>query len=148
MKKLFLMLMSMCILLSFVFSAEKIEIVNENTIIRSAVMAKDNVGVAKVGDTFTILDTEGAWHFVEITDGSKHIGKSGWVWRKLVKDGVIIGDPTLTNPGVVLHVNPSTGSEAICRVKAGATYKLIKKKVKWYKVAKGWLYYYNCKKLE
>lgn len=128
--------------------ATDITIVNENTIIRSAVMATDNVGIAKIGETFTILDTEGAWHFVKITAGSAHIDKQGWVWRKLVKDGVIIGDPSVNNPGAILHKKPSTKSEAVCRVKAGAAYSLIKKQTKWYKVQKGWLYYYNCKKLE
>lgn len=143
MKKFITLFVAITLIFSVSAWAGEIKCVKANTIIRSEVMAKDNVGIAKVGQTFKVLDTEGAWHFIKITAGSDHVGKEGWVWRKMVDGSKIIGDPSVPNPGVVLHVKPSTASAAVCQVKAGASYTLIKKQVKWYKIPKGWVYYYN-----
>ena len=140
MKKLLMMLLSICLMIGFIW-ADKIE-AKKSTIIRSAVMAKDNVGIAKPGDQFEVLAVFGSWHFIEIIANSKHVGKQGWIWRKLIDGKKVIGD------GAVLHTEPLTASPEVCRVKVNAQYKLIKKNVKWYQIGKNrFVYYYNFKNI-
>ena len=128
MKNLFILILSMAFMFNCIW-AGKIE-VKKTTIIRSAVMAKDNVGTAHTGDVYTVLEEIGSWHYIKIDSGSDNVGKQGWVWRKLVDGKKIIGDTTKSNPGVKLHEGPSKKTALICKVKAGATYTLIKKLVK------------------
>ena len=149
MKKLFIMLLSLALMIGFIW-ADKIE-VTKTTIIRSAVMAKDNVGVAKLGDQFDVMAAFGAWHFIEITADSDNVGKQGWTWRKLLdtKNKIVIGDKNVAGiPGIILHTKPSTASPIVCKVKETAKYKLIKKQEKWYQIgADKFIYYYNTKKI-
>ena len=145
MKKIIMIILSMVIMTGFIF-AKQVEC-TKKTIIRSAVMAKDNVGIAKVGDKFNVLAEFGAWHFIKITAGSDHVGIEGWGFRKLLDGKKVIGDPTVKGvPGIVLHTEPSTSSPEVESVIAGASYDLIKKKVKWYQVGNDkYIYYYNFK---
>lgn len=147
MKKLFMIILAMTFMFSVIWAGQ-IK-VKKTTIIRSAVMAKDNVGVAKPGQIFEVLEEIGSWHYIEITSGSDHVGQKGWVWYKLIDGKKIIGDKSVDGfPGVVLHSKPSTKSSAVCKVKSSATYKLIKIDVKWYKIGDGkYIYYYNTIKI-
>lgn len=141
MKKLFKILLSFVLMVCAIY-AFKIE-VTKTTIIRSQVSAKDNVGIARVGDQFEVLEEIGAWHFIEIVSDSEHIGKQGWIYCKLIDGKSILGD------GAILHTQPITSSDEVCRVKGGAKYKLVKIDVKWYKIGEGkYIYYYNTKKIQ
>lgn len=148
MKNIITILLSMALVISFTF-AEKIQITKAE-IIRSAVMAKDNVGIAKPGDTFTVMEEIGAWHFIKLNDGV-NAGASGWVWQNLLdtKNLKIKGDTTAQGvPGVNLHVDPITYSQVVATATAGVNYTLVKILVRWYKIAEGkYIYYYNTKKI-
>jgi SH3-like domain-containing protein len=143
MKNILKILLTLAFVIGFAF-AEKIQ-VTKTEIIRSAVMAKDNVGIAKAGDIFPVLEEIGAWHYISVPGGD------GWAWQNLLdtKNLIIKGDQTVAGvPGVNLHVEPRTDSKIVCAVSAGTPYKLIKILVKWYKVGEDrYIYYYNTKKI-
>ena len=132
MKKIFL-LFTMVIFSAVFLSAEKIQVV-KGGFIRSSVTAKDNQGWAKPGQVFDVLEKIGAYHYIKITGGSIHAGISGWTWRKYL-DGEKLKEGIILRSGPGKKYDPVMSEGKPVKVKTGATYDLIKKDVKWYKIA-------------
>jgi hypothetical protein len=128
--------------------ADQIKVISKSPIRPSDTDNKTIVEWADVGEVFDVVSESGAWHYVKFISGTEHVGKSGWVFRGLIdySTGKIKGK------GAVVHAEPSTKSPPIedCNaVKGGTVVELIKKDVKWYKIADGkYIYHKNVKKLE
>lgn len=147
-KNIFIIIMSLFLFMSLGWS-DKIK-VTEDTIIRSSVGAKDNVGTARAGEVFDVLEEIGAHLEIELTGGTEHKGKVGYVWIVHTKGNTIIGDVTVEGtPGTKLFTKPKGKGTLVCKVKAGATFKPLRLDTKWYKIGTGkYLYYYNTKKVK
>lgn len=139
MLKNILITMAIVMIASFL-NAEKVEVI-KGGYIRSSVEVKDNQGFAKPGTVYEVLEKIGAWHYIQITGGSSHTGAKGWIWRKLVDGEKIKGK------GAILHEGPGTDTPEVCKVRGGATYQLIKKQVKWYKIGEGKYIFHSYVKL-
>jgi len=138
MKKLFIILLAVFSMMLF---AEKIEVVTD-CYARVSDSSLEKAGWVKAGSEFEVLEVTGAWHYVNFTGGTVHKGNSGWVWRQLIDGNKIKGK------GANVHAKPATSSETIFSVKGGATVKLIKKDVKWYKVGPNkYIFHSNVKKI-
>lgn len=107
---------------------------------------------AKVIDTVSkgkilkYTESVASYYYVEITGKSSHVRKKGWMWAGRVdpKKGLVTGK------GVVLRnspeyddngtpMDPTDDDNFMNKVRAGATVKILKTEISWFKVWNGWI---------
>jgi len=138
MKKLMLVV---ALLLVSVVCAERVKVV-ESCFLRSEAGALDNAGWATAGTEYQVLDVEGAFYEVKFTGGTKHEGKTGWIYRGMLVDGKVKG------LGCKVRNAPGMEAEVIFVVAGGAACEVVSKQKKWYKIGDGkWIFHSRVKVL-
>jgi uncharacterized protein YgiM (DUF1202 family) len=113
------------VLVESLYSASTKDFVN----LRSEPNAKSQiVNVIQKNSPVTIIEEFSTWIEIKITSGES-VGKIGWVYSPLIKDGIVLGE------GCSLRSDAKTSSTPVCFLKAGTTYSVVSKKYTWYKVS-------------